>query len=440
MTRFLKEHKIETFLFLTAFGIRFLYALFVQIKFGGEGFLAYSDAFSFYLRSAENLINHGVFSLNTDAPYMPDAYRPPLYILLIAGVLWARLPLFLVIFFQNIIAGFTVILIYKMGFLIFDSKKVGLFSALVVSVEPMSIYWNNLLMSDYLYAFLFILSFYLFVLKRYFLFSFIFGLATLTRSVGFYLFPLFLLAMVWRFYSKRKEEMINNNSSSELTYEKIIFPWSHDLKVGAVSIIIFFAILFPWMLRNKIVFNTWELTSASWYNLYGNVTSQYADKKGFILPRPEAPSGYPRKDISNYDFALVPYYKEHFWKIFKENPLEYIKFHSSLVIKSLFKNPYKYLSEYVIRPKFPQIFESYLGNIITLLALIGGFFWYVTYFLSLIGFFDRKIIFWSSLFISILAVNAVSLGALGIGADMSRYMLPLSPFLFMFALKNFYAK
>src|SRR3989344_1962568 len=99
MKTWCKKYKIEILLFLLGFGIRFLYALFVQLKFGSHGFLAYSDAFSFYLRGAQNLISHHPFSLGTHVPYLPDAYRPPLYSLLVAGFLYFKLPLFSILFF-----------------------------------------------------------------------------------------------------------------------------------------------------------------------------------------------------------------------------------------------------------------------------------------------------------------------------------------------------
>src|SRR3989344_3910685 len=109
----LKRHKTEIFIFLLAFGLRFLYAILVLFFFGEHGFIAHSDAFSFYLRGADNLINHHIFSLNTNPPYMPDAYRTPLYTFFVAGFLWLKLPLISVIFLQNIMAGLISVFFYR---------------------------------------------------------------------------------------------------------------------------------------------------------------------------------------------------------------------------------------------------------------------------------------------------------------------------------------
>lgn len=356
-----KKYKVEILLFCLGFGVRFLYALFVQLKFGSTGFLAYSDAFAFYLRGAENLINHHTFSLGIAEPFFPDAYRPPLYTALVALFLYIKLPLVSVILFQNILGGAISILIYKIGRALAFSLHVSIFPAVLISIEPMSVYWNNLLMSDTLYTFLFLLSVYLFIKRRLFLFALIFGLATLTRTIGIYFFPLFLAFVLWR--------------------AKPVFPW----KKVAISTLIFIAVLSPWMIRNKVAFDTWQLSSASWYNLYRNVMGQFASSKGFTLPIPPSLPLYDGADygLAIYDFSYVPFYKENFRDIFLSQPANYIRFHASLVARSLFKNPYHYLSEYVVRPKFPSLFAGRRETAIALLVLFGGLFWYVAYILSL---------------------------------------------------------
>ncbi|MDP2650180.1 MAG: hypothetical protein Q8P16_01310, partial [bacterium] len=126
---FFKKYKVEVLLFCAGFGIRFAYALLVLFWFGEDGFLAYSDAFSFYLRSANNLVTHGIFSINAEAPFMPDAYRPPLYILVVAGALFLKLPLISVIFLQNVLGGLIGVLVYRIGRFVFSSPGIGIIAA-----------------------------------------------------------------------------------------------------------------------------------------------------------------------------------------------------------------------------------------------------------------------------------------------------------------------
>jgi len=378
-----------------------LYAVFVQAKFGSQGFLAYSDAFSFYLPLTKNLLENHVFSMSSAPPYVPDAYRTPLYPFFLAAFLLFKLPLFIISFAQNILAGVMVVLVYRIGLAIFKNEKIGLFAAATTALEPMSIYWNNLLMSDYLFAFLFISAFYLFLVKRYYLFALTLGLATLTRSIGAYFFPLFLIEMLWR----------------GIGWKKII-----------LTALIFYTTLFPWMLRNKIVFNTWELSTASWYNLYGVVTQIFADKEGFVLPRPES---------LPYDPASVPFYKQHFFEIIKERPLAYVKFYKSVVLQSLFKNPYAYFSEYVLKQKFPGFSRGFLSYVVDFVVASAWLLWMAVYIFALSGWLIKETKLWFYLIFLIILFNIFSLGALGLGADMSRYMLPLTPFILLFAGAGF---
>ncbi len=414
MKTWLKNHKTEVWIFILAFGVRFLYALIVQFYIGPHGFIAYSDAFSFYLTGAENLINHHIFSMNSHAPYLPDAYRTPIYTFFVAGFLWLHLPFFAIIFAQNILAGLMAVLIYRIGILIFNSKPIGLLAGILMSVEPMSIYWNNLLMSDYLYAFFFILAFYLFVLKKYYWFALVFGFATLTRSVGIYIFPIFLIGILWQ--------------------ERKSVPW----RLVITTAVIFLAMLFPWALRNKIAFNTWSLSSASWYNLYGVAMKGFAEKENFTLPMPSLPANYSNPELFHYDPLNVPFYKKHFLEIFKKYPLEYTKYHISTVWISLTKNPYEYLVNYVLRPKLPGIFHGVFLMMVVVFFWLVELLWGLIYCLAFFSFFDKRYRMWFLLFFVILLIDIFTLGALGLGADMSRYELPTTPFLFLFAGAGFY--
>jgi len=410
----LKRHKTEIFIFLLAFGLRFLYAIFVLLFFGEHGFIAHSDAFSFYLRGAENLINHRIFSLNISPPYTSDAYRMPLYTFFVAGFLLLKLPLFWIIFVQNIMAGFISVFIYRIGRLLGFSHGVNLFAAILTALEPASIYWNNLLMSDYLFTFLFVLSCYYFFLKRYYIFALILGLATLTRPTSLYFLPLFLFLMIFEDW-------------------KIWKSWFHlPWRQIVITILIFLAVLFPWLLRNKIVFDTWQLTSASWYNLYDILVQKFADAEGFQLSYPIPPSNYPNLETFTRDFMNVPFYKNHFFEIVKERPLAYLQFHTTLAIKSRLINYYQYLADYVLKPKIPNLFLGFLGTSVYFLTALGWFFWVIVYV------YKRQRAY-SIIFLAMVGIIMFTAGSTGaFGADGSRFIIPLQPFMFLFAGLGFH--
>ena len=405
------KYKIEIFIFLLAFGLRFLYAILVLFFFGEHGFIAHSDAFSFYLRGAENLINHHIFSLNTNTTDMPDAYRTPLYTFFVAGFLWLKLPLISVIFLQNIMAGLISVFIYRIGRLLGFPYGVNLFAAVLTALEPASIYWGNLLMSDYLFAFLFVWSVYEFFMARYYLFSLLLGLATLTRPTSLYFFPLFLLVMLLR----------------KISLNKII-----------LAFLVFFIVLFPWLLRNKIVFDTWDLTSASWYNLYGILAQKFAYDQNFILSRPALPANYPNPQTFAYDPANTPFYKQHFWEIVKARPWAYAKFHTTLAVKSRFVNYYQILADYVIKAKFPALAYGVPSIVLNGAVVVAWGGWILLYILMLISFFEKSRRTHLLAFSGMVAVIMFTAGSTGsFGADGSRFILPLQPFMFLFAAGGF---
>ena len=413
----LKRHQTEIIIFSLAFGARLAYAVLVQIFFGSHGFIAYKDAEVLYLGGAKNLVEHGIFSIDSAPPYVPDVYRTPLYTFFVALFFLLKLPVFWIIAAQNFLAGIISVLVYCMGQLLFFSKRIGMIAAVMAAVEPLSIYWNNLLMSDYLFAFFFVFGCYKLFQKNYYIFGLMLGLATLVRPMGLYFFGILLLAAI-----------INEK-----------FSWRKFL----IAILLFILVLFPWMARNKVLFGTWQLSSAFWYNLYLRPMNEFASAQGFPLAMPAAPTDYPNPEAFIYSFESASFYKEQFLEIFKKYPVEYLQFHLGLSVKSLLANQYNYLANYVLRPELPALFYGLGDKLIMAMVAAGGIIWYLLYLMMLWSFTDRTNRVFLAAFTAILALTALSLGALGGGgdADMSRYLLPLMPFVFLFAVsrvRNFY--
>ena len=413
ITAWARDHHTELALFTLAAGIRLAYAVFIQVHFGEQAFAAYGDAFSFYLRGADNLVHHGVISLNEFAPFTPTAYRTPLYILFIAIFRALHWPLLVPIILQNLMAGAISVFIYRLGRHIF-SARVGWWAAVLTALEPMSIYWNNLLMSDYLYAFLFLMALCLFFQRRYYWFAIMFGLATLTRPVGVYLFPVFLLALGLTLRRAKAERL-----------------W----RTVAITTVIFLAVLFPWALRNKILFNTWQLSSASWYNLYKVVTADFVHGQGQELPLPSVPPDYPYPPAFEEDFISVPFYQAHWWQIVAKQPTAYAVFYVRRGVELLFKNQYHYLIHYVIQVKMPELLVAVGPIAISILLYSSELFFIVVYVLAALSLRDEKRWPATALFLILFFINHFTLGLLvDTGADGSRYRLPFLPLLFLCAL------
>ena len=273
-------------------------------------------------------------------------------------------------------------------------------------------------MSDYLFTFLFIFGCYKLFQKNYPVFGLMLGLATLVRPISLYFFGILLAAAA-----------INEFWIEGRTLRSFGRPF-------LISALLFFIILFPWMARNKILFNTWQLSSSFWYNLYLRPMGEFAQTKGFSIAMPVLPVNYPNPEAFIYSFQSASFYKQQFLAIFEEYPLEYSQFHFKLAAKSLMANQYNYLANYVLRPELPRLFSG-VGNALIMTAVaIGGVFWLVSYGLMLWSFVERPRRVYLAAFLAILVFTALSLGTLGGGqdADMSRYLMPLWPIIFLFAL------
>lgn len=400
-----RRHRIEILIFFLGFGVRLIYALVIQFLSGSQVFSAYSDAETF-LTVAGNLFANGVMSQMTEEPFVLDSLRTPLYPLFLAFFLWLKIPLLGIVTVQNIFAGFSSVFIYKIGKILFNSGAVGIIAALLFIFEPISIYWNNLLMADNLFSFLFLFAFYLFVIKRFYFFPVVLGLATLTRPIGLYFLPLFLLAFVFQHY------------------RGLDFSWKKLLLIC----LLFLLILSPWMIRNKIIFNTWELSSVGWLNLYIFTFAKFADQHQLPLPAPIMFSDYPgqNKVVFSYDFINTPFYKKNIFKIVSEYPWEYFKFHLGYVLKTFNYHGYDYLMDYVIRAKIPQI-SAASGSLI---VQIGQKFWWLIYALTAVAFIGKDYRARSLFLLAFVVLNNFLLAASG-PSQGGRYGLPVMPMMFL---------
>lgn len=414
---FLKTYKIEILVFFIGLGVRFLYMAAIQILYGSQGFSAYSDAETF-LRVAHNLLTEGVMSQSVNAPFVPDSLRTPLYPYFLAIFLWAKIPLLGIVAVQNVMAGLAGVFVYRIGKSAFHSEIIGFLAAILLSIEPAAIYWNDLLMSDNLFAFLLLWAVYLFVRGKTYSSVMMLGFSALARPIGLYFFPVFWGMAVAQHYR-------NHAADGKRTMM---------VKKSLIMAIIMFAILFPWMARNRILFHTWELSSAGWVNIYTFEAARFA--KLYALPFPQAvmPSDYPGQDhsIFGYDFQNVPFYKRAVVGLIRRQPFEYFKFHTLSSIQSFANHGHRYLVDSVIRAKFPDFGARY-GS-----ALINGsrIFWIILYVAALASFFWKPYRAWLSFFAALIIVNSLLLGYIGIGQG-GRYTLPVLPFLLLMGSAGF---
>ena len=411
----LKKYKIELILFAIAVIVRFGYAIALQIGFGSHVFISFSDAAT-YLKIAQNFLQYHTFSQALNTPnLLPDALRTPLFPLFLSIFEYFKLPLLIVALVQNILVGIMVILTYRLGIKIFESRIVGIIAGLLFCFEPMSIYWNNLLMSDTLASFLFIFSIYYFVSQKYYWSALMFGLAALARPTFFYLSPVLFFMYIFFHYNvlfKKKYD----------TAPRVAF-W----KKFVIMCSIFFIIIFPWMLRNKIQFNNWGLSSNGWLAIHYFSSNKFAQMMNVPYWWPSVDLNYyagsDREVLYRSDFLATPFFKNYFFGLVSRYPWEYIRFHTVSAIKGFDNHDYGYIINHVLLPEVPH-FNKTLAD---LLIMLGQGMWYVFYGFLIYGFFIRGRRAWQFFLMSFFVANNFLTGYASMGSGAGRYGLPFLP-------------
>ena len=299
---------------------------------------------------------------------------------------------------------------YKIALELTD-RRLAFWGAVLVMLEPMSIYWGALLMSDVFFAFLMMLSFWALLRMRYEYTAIALGLAALTRPIALFFIPAFLLFVAWQAHREKKSA-------------KVILR--NTLLVAVLTA----AIVSPWFARNKIVFDVWGYTSGGWYDLYMYPIRSFGAEKNVPVPV-VVPQLFEDGGFNIFDFTYAPEFRSAAFSVIKSDVSGYAVFQVKRSLWSLISNRYEYLLEVVIKNELPSV---YAKMPIPLLLAIGMMFWLCVYILVFVALKDKKLGPWWLFFASLVAVNALISGGINpAGSEMSRYSLPFLASLFMFA-------
>lgn len=413
LIRFSKEYRTLIVLFVLAFSVRALYALAVQFLSGEHGFIAFSDAEFFYYRLARNVVDEGVYSLAASAPYYPEAYHTPLYPLFVAAFLLLKLPLLTIALAQAFLGAVMALLSYGIARNISDSYRIAVSAGLLMAFEPMSIFWSGLLMSDTLFAFLFITSVYL-LAKRPAMSMLSLGFAALTRPIALYCVPVFLLFIAWQAYRAGRS----------------IRHMGRDI---ALALAMFAVVVSPWLIRNYVTFGQASLTSASWYVVYVFPLMEFAHDNGLSIPNalPDLPE---EEQYRRFSFEYVPQYQRAFFEATKGDLLGFAFVYVRRSLNSLVTDRYEFLVTGVLAEKVPALFTAVPAVMVQTMLLVGQMFWLAVYALALVAVVINRYRPWWLFAAALVGINALLSGGLNpVGTDMSRYSLGLYPLLFLFA-------
>ncbi len=222
-----------------------------------------------YDRLAYNLIEHNTFSRDLGPPYRPESFVPPGYptFLAIFYTLFSRNPI-PVIIIQIILSCFIGILVFIFLNQFTKNQKIALFSGILFGLSPNIAFHSNKLISETLFTFLLLLSFYLIYLTikntnktTFYLAGFLLGLCTYVRTISIY-FPILIII--------------------------IFLIWQKKIKVSLIStigfIIIYLLTLTPWIIRNSIIFKKPVFATTAEVNIFlYNAPTVIASEKGISL-------------------------------------------------------------------------------------------------------------------------------------------------------------
>ena len=210
-----------------------------------------SDSLEYYTASV-NLYEQGVFSRMSEEPFLPDRFRTPLYPLIAGAILQIFNSVVAVYLFQFFLSFISAIGVYRIADFLWNSKRIALTASLAFIFNPVIFLLVGNFMSETLFLFLLIFGVYCFLLHLksgsvppFAISMALFSLSALTRPVALYFVFIAFAYSILAHFNLRK--LVINS---------------------AVFAAIFLIILFPWFLRNKIVFGDWHFTSADLINTY----------------------------------------------------------------------------------------------------------------------------------------------------------------------------
>lgn len=249
----------KTLIIITAaaFILRLALFLYLTLNFGEEK-LYTSDSYFFY-RTAKNLILGNGFSLDTTAPFSPQAHFPPVYPLLTAASLAINDSVIPLILAQIVLSSLIPLLVWGISGFLTDNSKIKFLAAGLSAFEPTAIAWSVLVLTEVTAVFFLLLSFYFFVKlfsewrwRNSALSGLFLGLSVLIRPNAQFLIILGFLFLLG--YGYRHRNGILNSRSF----------W----KIGVVFALSYLIILSPWLARNYITFSSFNISATGLRNVY----------------------------------------------------------------------------------------------------------------------------------------------------------------------------
>ena len=441
----ISQNKKFWFLYFLMLTLELLVAAVVLSKFGFD-FYQGGDSLG-YMLLAKNLVEHGTFSLSDAPPYTPSNIRTPGYPLFLALIYFIFHSFVPAIFLGALISAFAAPLIYLIAREIFD-EQIAFISGILTAIEPLGLFLGVSILTEGVFTPVLLLSVYCFIrylrhndAKNLWISGFLFGVATIIRPIMFYFWPLAVFFVIY----KTKD-----------------FGWRQAIKRSLTFALIFFIVLSPWLIRNKISVNSWQIAGLQGYvffiDHYGAVLRYLGEagplsdvqSKAWALAGPDKIFTSQGSDILFK--AAVSGIKEHKLTYANVYARSLISFFVASGYKSLFidilgipaKAPYVPF-ELFLRFDFKSIFKTMAGmDFIGILIYFGSKIFWITasglFLISLIYLLTKnnfKMIRAEIVFIAVVIFYfALITGPTAVGGG--RTKTPINGLIFVFAVFGFY--
>ncbi|MDZ4227548.1 MAG: glycosyltransferase family 39 protein [Patescibacteria group bacterium] len=217
-----------------------------------------------YVVLAHTMLSSHRYAHTPDAP--PEFFRSPGYPAFAAMVLAASDSVIALSFAQILLIALSVALIFLIGAELF-SRGVGMTAALLFAVDPSVLADSFKTLSEPLFVALLLLIIWLLVRRDVSLTSVALaalatGALTLTRPLGIFLAPLFVLWLVYRFRARLRRALV----------------------LALLFLAVFTATVAPWVIRNGALSGHYALSSVSTYNMLFYNIVEFEVQRGASKP------------------------------------------------------------------------------------------------------------------------------------------------------------
>ena len=208
-----------------------------------------------YENLANNLIYNKMLAITPESPYAPTSFRTPVYPLWLALIYLIFGSYNIAIFIGAFVFALSAPIVYFIGKEIF-SEKIATIGAIIFGLEPWALYQSGFLAAEQIFMPIFLLSVYLFC--RY-----------LKSGSARYLYPAIAILAIAALTRPAALFFI-----IIYAFLAFILEFRHSLwqpfKISALIFLVFTAVLIPWLVRNKIVLNSWQFSSASGIRIFSD--------------------------------------------------------------------------------------------------------------------------------------------------------------------------